>query len=588
MINGNVQKIRPASYTPCQFDGLKNKTDIWIIAGSEAFKKAEEIEFARNSSDNHIIRAVINNEAESVVADGLDDIGNLRPLVVSEQYLNNESKLKCLKFADCHTHTVNIETAGQLDKEKVWKLAVLIRKQAGKKVLISHDGLLLQTEVIDIYGSSSNSSDFIEGKRELLPDELNRLRQMNERYTHVTIGGKHRVVSLKPCQVNGMAHSFESFDSFRSYFLDEPKIADMNPASAWLRWPGKNKKLNGIGFYPDPEKCPVNVFNLYQGRSVEPLPGDVEPYLNHLKQIICAGDEIAFQYLVGWLAHIIQKPDEKPSVAVVLKSIEGTGKGSMFEPIRRILGSYAVQVNGHQQITGKFNVTVVNKLLVFGDEVDLTNTAIADRLKGLISETTINLERKGIDPEPMPNYSRFIFASNHEHTISAGTRERRYLVLEPIPNKAQDKEYFDSLWQWINGNGPAYLLYYLLNYDLAEFDPRRAPATKALIAEKLASLKPAEAYLYEQIMSDKPFNGEARTDASVLVERFVEWCMNNGEEMKKAAARSSMGKAVKRLGIEVKGRSDRGVGKRWYDWPRIEELEIRFAKLLGHESTDVF
>lgn len=49
--------------------------------------------------------------------------------------------------------------------------------------------------------------------------------------------------------------------------------------------------------------------------------------------------------------------------------------------------------------------------------------------------------------------------------------------------------------------------------------------------------------------------------------------MNNGEEMKKAAARSSMGKAVKRLGIEVKGRSDRGVGKRWYDWPRIEDRD---------------
>ena len=97
----------------------------------------------------------------------------------------------------------------------------------------------------------------------------------------------------------------------------------------------------------------------------------------------------------------------------------------MFRPLKAILGAHAVQVNGYRQIAGRFNATVANKLLVFGDEVELTSQVVADRLKGMISEQTINLERKGIDPEPMPNYTRFIFASNSEHMIQAGSRERR-------------------------------------------------------------------------------------------------------------------------------------------------------------------
>ncbi len=584
----SAKAIQSDHFKPCQFDDLVNRTDIWILVGSNAYQRAQQIAFANNSDNVAIIKAVTNNPVESVIAEGLDDTKDLRPLVISDIYLNDAVKLKRLKLANRQTQTVNIETAGQLDIDKFWQLPALIRKQAGPQVQIFRDGHLIQDDVIELHSNHNQTTDFVEGGRELLPEELYRLKQFNQVYTHVTVGGKHRVVSLKPCQVNGMAHSFESLEGFKDYFLDTPKISEKNAGLAWLCWPGKSKKLDGIGFYPVPEKCPSTVFNLYQGRSIKPAAGDVTPYLNHLKHIICAGDETAYCYLIGWLAHIIQKPDEKPSVAVVLKSIEGTGKGSMFEPIRRILGPHAVQVNGHRQIAGKFNATVANKLLVFGDEVDLTNQATADRLKGIISESTINLERKGIDPEPMPNYARFIFASNHDHTINAGTRERRYLVLEPTPTKAQDKHYFDELWQWINGTGTAHLLDYLLNYDLTGFDPRRAPATKALIAEKLASLKPAEAYLYEQMTSDKPFCGESRTDTSVLVDRFVEWCASNNEDIKKPAARSAIGKAVKRLGIEVIGRSDRGDGKRWYEWPSRSELEIRFAKLLGHDSVDIF
>ncbi|EPT3041722.1 primase-helicase family protein, partial [Escherichia coli] len=88
------------------------------------------------------------------------------------------------------------------------------------------------------------------------------------------------------------------------------------------------------------------------------------------------------------------------------------GKGTTVKPLLQILGQYAAHINGAGHISGRFNSILANKLLVFADEVTIHKPSEADRLKAIISEPTFNLERKGIDAEPMPNFARLIFASN--------------------------------------------------------------------------------------------------------------------------------------------------------------------------------
>ena len=65
------------------------------------------------------------------------------------------------------------------------------------------------------------------------------------------------------------------------------------------------------------------------------------------------------------MAHIIQKPDEKPSVAIVMKSVPGTGKGTTVKPLLQILGQYAAHINRGRTYLGRFNSILANKLLVF-------------------------------------------------------------------------------------------------------------------------------------------------------------------------------------------------------------------------------
>lgn len=409
-------------------------------------------------------------------------------------------------------------------------------------------------------------------------DDLPRLIAMNGLYCHAKVGGKNVIVGRRFCQVQGMVITFESPAEFKKGFLHERNINGKNPGQAWLEWAGKNFKPGGTGFFPVPKQCPADVFNFYRGLQVKPLEGDCAIYLNHLKQVICGGDEASYRYLLQWMAHLFQKPNIKPSVAIVLKSVEGTGKGTMAEPLLRILGPHGNKTNGAYAIVSRFNSTIANKLFIFGDEVELTGKREADPLKSLISEPSVNMERKGFEIEPLPNYCRFIFASNHTRVISAGVRERRYLVLEPSDTLAQNRDYFKNLWAWINGNGPAYLLHYLLRLDLSDFDPYRCPQTAALIAEKLGNLHGVNQFFYTEITKAEPFSGRVRINATELVDDFIRWSTEEGEKVNKPTASSSVGRMMAKLGVTVYGRSDRG-GK-YYDLPGRVVLVQQFAKLL--------
>ena len=238
-------------------------------------------------------------------------------------------------------------------------------------------------------------------------------------------------------------------------------------------------------------------------------------------------------------------PATKPSVAILMKSAEGTGKGTLYKLLKKMLGANANQVNGHHQLTGRFNSVIAGKLLIFGDEVDLTSKDVFDKAKGIISEPTISLELKGIDAEPVPNFARFIFAGNHGQILRAGTRERRFLVLEPSSHKVDDKKYFKELNDLIDGKGAAFFLEHLLNVDISSFNPYKAPATKGLIEEKLSSLPPILSFFNEELHKENPFTGAARLYASELISTYVQWAESNNITIKPSAARSQVGKELK-------------------------------------------
>ncbi|EDU3050894.1 toprim domain-containing protein [Salmonella enterica] len=427
----------------------------------------------------------------------------------------------------------------------------------------------------------------------LSDDEIAELEALNNRYTHTRIGKSHVVASVTYDDKGEKSHDFLELEDFKKFFLSDEFIAKKNKGDAWLRWKGKNQKLGGVGFYPLPDKCPDNVYNLFVGWNVKPIPGDVSVYLNHVREVICDNNEEAYNYVIGWMAHIIQRPDEKPSVAIVMKAVQGAGKGSFVKPLRQITGYHGVRIESIQSLTSKFNALLENKLLAFIDEATINSIRDADIVKGLVSEETAIIERKGIDKKEVPNLLRMILASNNERILRASIRERRYLVLEPSSKYAQQNEYFSNLYKWTENKGASHLMHYLLQVDISNFDPRRAPATKALMKEILSNLPVTESYIYSELCNDEPFRGQARIVANDEIERFVVYCRDCGNQITMPAARSRLGLILKKIGLEALGRSDTAEGK-YYPLPAREDADgwrsVRgaFAEHLNSDFDTVF
>ena len=415
--------------------------------------------------------------------------------------------------------------------------------------------------------------------KELMDEELARLEDMNRRFCHTVVGGKHVIASSKYCLAAGETTAFEPLEQFKNYFLHCPQIAGTNAGASWLKWSGKHHKLGGVTFQPCAEKCPKDIFNLWHGFKVEPIEGDCSLYLDHLRKVICGGDESAYSYLVGWLAHMVQKLDEKPSVAIFMRSVMGAGKDTMVRALSEMLGRHALTLNGDEQITGRFQGALQEKLFVYINEARILDSRTMDRMKSLISEKEVSLELKGKDPVRIPNFARFILASNHEHVIRADLRERRYLMLEPKPlfevSSPEHFAYFKSLHAWIDNGGAQYLLQYLQSLDLTNFNPHSAPTTAMLIEQKQHSMQNSHQFIREWLNGCDPIEWPKRIPARDLTDNYRSWHEANiGEKLTATKAGREVGAVMKKLTITPKQSN----GK-YYPLPDLESMKAKFAKL---------
>ena len=60
---------------------------------------------------------------------------------------------------------------------------------------------------------------------------------------------------------------------------------------------------------------------------------------------VCDGIEARFRYVIGWLAQMIQQPQTKPGIALVLRGEEGVGKTLVGEAIGALFPAHYVKIS---------------------------------------------------------------------------------------------------------------------------------------------------------------------------------------------------------------------------------------------------
>ncbi|RVT50348.1 primase-helicase family protein [Rubrivivax albus] len=174
-------------------------------------------------------------------------------------------------------------------------------------------------------------------------------------------------------------------------------------------------------------------------------------------------------------------------------------------------------------------------------------------MKGLITEPTLVIEGKHKDARGgVPNRLKLMVLSNYDWVVPAGADERRYCVIDVPGDRAQDQGYFGKLNAWLDADGARIFLHYLLNRDLSGFNPRVAPRTAALDAQKIAAMSAVDRWLLEAL------------DTGILPRYHLpaaEWS-EAGVELRCDEAVGSLAERGVRLRSRAAGKDAREIGKR--------------------------
>jgi hypothetical protein len=291
-------------------------------------------------------------------------------------------------------------------------------------------------------------------------------------------------------------------------FDDNGEVKRRSAADAWLDDP-ERREYRGFQYCPNKIGLRPNHLNLWTGwGEVMPAPGDCSIILDHMLNIVADGDQAKCDFMLDWLADILQNPTRKPGVSSVLRGRQGCGKTVVPAIARKIIGPKNVlTVNEKDRMLGRFNSSVMNKILLVGEEMLFAgDRATTDKLKHLITGQTLPVEFKFGDAIEIESYHRLLLTSNHEQVFQAAGEERRFVIYDVSDARRGDADYFDKLYAVADRrDGPtaAAFMKFLLDRDLAAFKPwkeqQRFAADAALTRQKRLSLSAPLAWLQEVV-----------------------------------------------------------------------------------------
>jgi Family of unknown function (DUF5906) len=257
----------------------------------------------------------------------------------------------------------------------------------------------------------------------------------------------------------------------------------------WIWRRNSNQPASGKPGAVQTGKNTEGTLNLWRGFGVKPTPGSWQKLREHLLNVICSGETEHYEYVLSWSARLVQYPAEQGEVAVVMRGIEGCGKGIFARALRRILGQHGLAISNPKHLTGTFNAHLRDCVFLFADECFFAgDKAHVGTLKALITEPTLTIEGKYQNAIEVPNFLHLLMASNEEWVVPASLDSRRWLVLDVLGIRAGDHAYFDGIYEELNNGGYKAMLHELLKRDISEFNPRKVPNTIGLEEQRKLSL----------------------------------------------------------------------------------------------------
>lgn len=235
--------------------------------------------------------------------------------------------------------------------------------------------------------------------------------------------------------------------------------------------------------------------NTFQGFTCQPDPRDCPLIREHIRYL-CDGRADIIEWVTCWMAHQVQFPGKKLATSIVMHGGQGTGKSMLWECFGKIFSPYSGKIN-QTQLESDFTQWAAQRVFLLCEEVLAVKqrSRLKNVVKELITGGTISINAKYSIPYDEPCRMNLVFLSNELMPLLLESDDRRFCVIRR--DCPADNDYYLTLAQEMDDNGPGRMLTWLRSIDLGEFHSHSKPPH----TEAKAELQQVGRHSYEAFVS---------------------------------------------------------------------------------------
>jgi hypothetical protein len=421
------------------------------------------------------------------------------------------------------------------------------------------------------------------------------LSVIQKQYFLIRLAGAIFVVdqlALASLTDNGAAKNFEPIKRTDAALLIKREIAklftDANPKPIVNEFFDSPNTHCYMGVEFNPTGSNKGKLNLWVPPTAIPTKGCSQLIRDFLLYVICDSNKAHYRYLLKYLAHALQRPEEKPGVMIILLGGQGTGKGSLARILRKIWSATYLQVHQVKSITGEFNASLERAYIVWLDEASFTgNRSATDSLKSLVTEPVIHINEKHQPARQIESIHRFFGSSNIDFYKATDRDDRRDFVLRVSDSRKGDYAYWSALHHEIENGGVEDLVHGLLKKDLSLFNVRAKPNTNELMRQKLNSLSPIQNWWHDCLCKGEIITGAGWPEFVSTESAIKGVCAQTGGKASHKPAAIEMAKLLKEFcpSSTKKQVTLDGPRQRGFVLPPLKQARAEFATYMGGEMT---
>ena len=339
-----------------------------------------------------------------------------------------------------------------------------------------------------------------------------------------------------------------------------------------------------VKFHPKTQT--KDILNLWIPPTIEPMETDCNDIVDFIFNVISNCNQTIFEYLMNYLAHLYQKPEDKPGVMIALMSGQGCGKGVFMQLLQRIWSRTTYMVSDIESIIGRFNIALERNLIVCMDEaLYVNNNAGQERLKSLITEPYITVEEKHHSSRSVNSLHRFILATNHKHFLKTSNDDRRLFAIPISEIHQNDHHYFNSLINIMDHTNQLNGFVNLLSkQNLEQFNVRQRPRTAMHTQQILRSFDKVDRWIY-YVLNTKYIGFNSKWSESDfysykdLRDAYLQF--DNQAQKYQTIQNEDIKSAIKKLIPDAK--EHRNANARGFMLPHIDLARESFEHIVGGE-----